>query len=89
MTHNAKQDFVDLVLVNVASSLLLGENSIERVSVKADDKIVSKSITGHFPMLESGKEQVRLSGGLSIARSLAQEHPSFLGGSNGEKAQIN
>lgn len=46
-----------------------------------EDKIVSKSATGRFPMLES-KDQTRVCGGLSIARSLARGHPTFYGADN-------
>lgn len=66
---NAKQDFADIVLVSVCGSLLLSENAIERVTVQPDDKaVLSKSVTGRFPLLEIAQNNQRTCGGLSIAR---------------------
>lgn len=39
-------------------------------------------------MLELAKEEVRLSGGLAIAKSLARDHPTFYGIDNLQKSQI-
>ena len=73
----------------------MGIQALQQVIVPAnpeDDKnnLRKKSLTGRFPVLETSTEQgpLIISDQLPIARFLAKDHPTFLGQSLQERAEI-
>jgi glutathione S-transferase len=65
--------------VQLIIKLTQAENSISTVLVTKDDtKLLKKSLTGRFPVLEL-KNGVAICDTLPIARVLAKEAPCFVG----------
>jgi glutathione S-transferase len=66
-------------LVQLVIKLTQAENRISTTPVTKDDtKLLKKSLTGRFPVLEM-QNGVAVSDTLPIARVLAKEAPSFVG----------